>query len=873
MLKTLKAKLVASFIVINLLIIGSSGYNYTKVEQTSESFNDYRNMARVSVEGGAITSNLLTMRMSVKDYLLEDTEETLQSFNQAYDKTLKAIEQALSIAEEEGQKTTLNKLSGEVKDYRTHFESVQALVKKRHAIVEEILDTNGRVMEQDLTAVMRTSAKNMIYEVQELAAENLRSLLLARLYTAKFIKSNLDEDMQRTLSEFSDLSMSILELQNNVVSDAGKAKLDGLQIAIAQYKKGVVDLNETIKQRNQIIETQLNVIGRNIAQEVIAIQELSKQKQDTLGPQIREDNQAILTTLLMISAIIILFGLLVAFVIPRIINNGISSIQETLRQIGQTGRFDIRADDKRQDEIGDMATVLNRTLSEIQHALEEANNVVLALSAGDFSKRIEVNVNGDLQKLKVGVNGSVESIEVTMKEIDNVLEAMGNGYFNVEVNAKVQGQFKVIMDNTSHTMKVLNLIISDISEAMHKMQAGNFTARVNANAKGQLLELKDNVNTSMTNLEKAIEDITAIVVAQSQGDLTNSITNPYQGQLDTLKQAINSSVSRLSEVVAQVLNVTHIVAGAADEVAKGSMDLSDRVQQQASALEETSATMDEMNSAVQGNSKNAQQASHVALEVKSRADEGAKVMQETIGAMNAIQESSHKISDIVNLIDGIAFQTNLLALNAAVEAARAGEHGRGFAVVAGEVRSLAQKSAEAAKDIKNLIEESVKRIDEGSQLATQSGEMLSQMNTEIESFSKMILDIAQASEEQAQGVNQVHSAIGQIDSVTQQNAALVEETSAAAASMTEQADILRKDMSFFRIKGQAQTGYQKAPLNKRVESSAMPVNQPKKPVLTAPKSMDNPASKPVSKPTVEHVKTYKSEVKLDHNDESQWDEF
>jgi len=190
--------------------------------------------------------------------------------------------------------------------------------------------------------------------------------------------------------------------------------------------------------------------------------------------------------------------------------------------------------------------------------------------------------------------------------------------------------------------------------------------------------------------------------------------------------------------------------------------------------------------------------------VQTKTQQGAGVMQQTIASMNAIQQSSHKIADIVSLIDGIAFQTNLLALNAAVEAARAGDHGRGFAVVAGEVRALAQKSAEAAKDIKHLIDESVGRINEGTELASQSGEMLNGIHGAIEEVVTMIEQIAQASQEQAQGVGQVHQAITNIDQVTQQNAALVEETTASTESLTQEADNLRQNMAFF------QTGSQRA---------------------------------------------------------------
>jgi methyl-accepting chemotaxis protein len=241
-----------------------------------------------------------------------------------------------------------------------------------------------------------------------------------------------------------------------------------------------------------------------------------------------------------------------------------------------------------------------------------------------------------------------------------------------------------------------------------------------------------------------------------------------------------------------------VVSQAAGQVSQGASDLSSRVQEQAAALEQTSATMTEMTVAVQTNTANAKRVAELANQVKSQSSQGVAVMQQTITAMQSIQESSHKINDIVTLIDGIAFQTNLLALNAAVEAARAGEHGRGFAVVAGEVRALAQKSASAAKDIKDLITESVHRIETGTQLADKSGEMLNGITGSIEQVATMIEEIAVASSEQSTGISQVHLAMNNIDRVTQENAALVEETTAASESLNHEAHKLRENMAFFK---------------------------------------------------------------------------
>ncbi|PLA73637.1 hypothetical protein CYQ88_10280 [Hydrogenovibrio sp. SC-1] len=340
-------------------------------------------------------------------------------------------------------------------------------------------------------------------------------------------------------------------------------------------------------------------------------------------------------------------------------------------------------------------------------------------------------------------------------------------------------------------------ISREIVRIMDKMQQGKYQHRVTVEAEGELLVIKNAINNSMESLESAMKDITRIVVAQSQGDLRNQITADYHGELRTLKEAVNTSADKLVEVIVRAIESSDIVSSAAHEVSSGSLSLSQRVQEQAAALEQTSATMDEMSSAVENNTENAHQTAKVAQEVQVQASQGAAVMKQTIVAMNSIQESSRKIFEIVGLIDGIAFQTNLLALNAAVEAARAGDEGRGFAVVAGEVRALAQKSAAAAKDIKELIDESVSRIDDGTKLASQSEKVLQGINQSVHSVTEMVSQIAQASAEQFEGIKQVHLAINQIDSATQQNAALVEETSASSESLSEQARLLQQDMAFF----------------------------------------------------------------------------
>ncbi|MDX1796678.1 MAG: methyl-accepting chemotaxis protein, partial [Hydrogenovibrio sp.] len=465
------------------------------------------------------------------------------------------------------------------------------------------------------------------------------------------------------------------------------------------------------------------------------------------------------------------------------------------------GEFDVRAPVEGKDEIAEMSKAFNSLLQNLQLAINEANSVVGAIAEGRFDERIQADLKGDLQVLKSGVNGSAESVEFMMAELGKVMDALYHGDFSSKMDERVAGEFR---SKTESALSAMSGTVSGIIAVMEKMQEGKFQHRVQVEARGDLLTLKEGVNNSMDALESAMQDITRVVVAQSDGDLTQSITNEYQGALRVLKDAVNASAKKLNQTVAEILGVSESVASASYEVSDGSNNLSRRTQEMAASLEETAASMEEMTSTVKQNTDFANQASQLATQARNQAGDGGKIAAQAVEAMRTITDTSYKISDIITLIDGIAFQTNLLALNAAVEAARAGDHGRGFAVVAGEVRSLAQKSAEASRDIKELIESSVANVEAGSKYVEETGASLESINGAIQKVSDIVAEIATASSEQATGIDQVNKAIMSLDEVTQQNAALGEETSAAADSLNDQSASLKELMSFFTSDAQGQ---------------------------------------------------------------------
>jgi methyl-accepting chemotaxis protein len=290
-----------------------------------------------------------------------------------------------------------------------------------------------------------------------------------------------------------------------------------------------------------------------------------------------------------------------------------------------------------------------------------------------------------------------------------------------------------------------------------------------------------------------------VAEAVASGDLGSRIEVHGNDETAQLLRALAAMRDWLAEVVGSVRQGAESVATASAQIAQGNSDLSSRTEQQASALEETSASMEQMGSTASQNADSARQASQLASSASSVAVKGGAVVNQVVQTMKDINDSSKKISDIIGVIDGIAFQTNILALNAAVEAARAGEQGRGFAVVAGEVRNLAQRSAEAAKEIKQLIGASVERVEQGSELVDQAGSTMLEVVQSIQRVSDIVAEISSASAEQNAGVGQVSEAISQMDQATQQNAALVEESAAAAASLRGQAQQLVQAVSTFRL--------------------------------------------------------------------------
>ena len=454
------------------------------------------------------------------------------------------------------------------------------------------------------------------------------------------------------------------------------------------------------------------------------------------------------------------------------------------------------------DELRDIAVSLEGAVTSLR-GFSEAQRVLFdAHQAGEVEERLDSEAfPGSFGVMADEINTLVSSHIDLQTRVIAIVDAYGRGDLSEDIE-RLPGKKARITEAVDDVKARMLAVNSEITGLVDAAVAGDFSRRGDADRfEFVYREMIESLNQLMESADRGLDEVGSLLAAVADGDLTRNAADDMPGQFGELARNANGAVRQLATVVGQIRQGSDAISAAAGEIAAGNNDLSQRTEQQAASLEETASSMEELTSTVRQNADNARQANQLAIGAADVAEQGGQVVGQVVHTMSAINDSSRKIGDIIGVIDGIAFQTNILALNAAVEAARAGEQGRGFAVVAAEVRSLAQRSAGAAKEIKQLITDSVGKVDEGTKLVDQAGKTMGEIVTSVKRVTDIIADISAASQEQTSGIEQVNQAILQMDEGTQQNAALVEEASAAARSLEQQSGHLVQTVSSFRLEG------------------------------------------------------------------------
>jgi methyl-accepting chemotaxis protein len=517
----------------------------------------------------------------------------------------------------------------------------------------------------------------------------------------------------------------------------------------------------------------------------------------------------------------------------RSTRTSLQKIEEAAVQLAR-GQFPDQVKVDSQDELRGIGTSLERAVKTLRKFEDAQRSLFEAHQQGQISERLDTEAfEGAFGVMADEINTLVGShIAVKMRVIDIVSEyAQGNLSQDIERYPGEKARVTEAVDAVKAGMLSVNAEIKTLVDAA---VAGDFSKRGDAQRFAFVYrDLVESLNALMATADGGLSEVGALLSAVADGDLNRRVEGDLPGQFGRLAADANRTVDQLTQIVAQIRVGADAINAASGEIAAGNNDLSQRTEQQAASLEETASSMEELTSTVKQNADNARQANQLAKGAADVAEQGGAVVGQVVQTMSAISDSSKKIADIIGVIDGIAFQTNILALNAAVEAARAGEQGRGFAVVASEVRSLAQRSANAAKEIKQLITDSVGKVEEGSSLVDRAGKTMGEIVTSVKRVTDIIADIAAASAEQSSGIEQVNQAITSMDEGTQQNAALVEEASASARSLEQQAEQLVQTVAVFRVDA-ARLAHVERPQADVVELSAPRARKPAAAAKPAP---------------------------------------
>jgi methyl-accepting chemotaxis protein len=739
MTMSIKSKLYGGFGLLVLIAAALAAYAITEFNGIQSTVTTMDAQAEATSKVMEMERGLETIGRSALRLAYDHDEDAIRESVRAIRRVSELLHEAAESTPSEERRKLYEGLLSRIATSRDATQSLIAAVKQMEDEQIKLYEVGNDLTETTSTIL----AKARVGGDEEIIGlgEKLYAQLLAVRVANWRTQATLDAKGLAILqSEVGKAAETITALEKAGGAQSMRARIGELKISLNNYA-GTAEAY--IKYQQQVHDLYVNKIGPQIKDMQTATAEARAQLQAAFNEARMFTNSSIGRTVKIqeiIGALTLVFGGLIAFFLARSVSNPITALTHSMRQLA-AGNFDVVLPGlARKDEVGNIA----RAVDEFKvKAAEKAQHE--AAEKAEQDRRAEAERQAALTKMA-----------------DDFQAAVG-----------------------------------DIVRAA---AAGDFSRRVALDGKtGLVLHVGTLINGLCDNVAQALHDLVQMLAALSEGDLSERIVSDYQGDFATLKNNANATAERIGQTIAEIKRAAQEVTSASAEISGSTTDLSQRTEEQAASLEETSASMEEIAATVKKNAENAQQANQSTAKARDIADRSGKVVADAVAAMTQIETSAGKIADIIGVIDEIARQTNLLALNAAVEAARAGDAGRGFAVVASEVRTLAQRSSQAAKDIKDLITSSNGQVAQGVELVNKTGAALDDIVAAIKEVAALVGDIAGASMEQANGVDQVNKALTQMDEVTQRNAALVEENAATAKTLEQQARAMDERVAYFRL--------------------------------------------------------------------------
>ncbi len=734
------------FLLILALLTLVAALGVRSLWTVEEGFTRYASIADNSIRVSDIDSLVANMRRNVVNYSFSGNSALVAPV-QTQQKTLaEMLRTAREVTLDEGRRVLIARMSQKVDSYGANFAQLVKLREQRDRLVTDELMPLGARAREGLSQMMATGIAAGDFESAAYAGQAQEALILARLAAQRFLTdptAKAEEEVRASMDGFIRIATALAARLTDPAQK--RAAEDAVQTA-TRY----VDSFKRVVTAVGDAQSLAFVTMVKEAEEFGELVEKTVASQTDSRRAVLTDAQTDMerTTTLLIGMAVGAFalGILIALVTARSIVRPVVQMTGTMTELAAGNlAVDVPALENR-DEIGRMAKAV---LVFKENAIEK--------------KRMDEAERERLEAERRAAEAQRAREQAIGEEIAGLIDAVSKGDLERRIDlAGKDGFYKTMSEGINRLTDTVEAVIADLGE---------------------------------------------VLSALAQGDLNRRVTRDYQGAFERVKTDVNATSTRLAEIVGQITQAAETIAAAAAEVSLGSSDLADRTEQQASSLEETAASMEELGATVRSNADNAQRANVMAAQARGSAESGGGVAGSAIEAMRRIEESSRKITDIIGVIDEIAFQTNLLALNAAVEAARAGDAGRGFAVVAQEVRQLAQRSAQASKEIKGLILDSDAQVKDGVDLVSKAGDALQGIVSGVQQVATLIAEMASASAEQATALDEINSTVANMDEMTQKNAALVEETTAAAQSMSSQAGDLKALVGFFKFDQAAGSGY------------------------------------------------------------------